>query len=382
MTVLRYDAAKRCCALAMTLVLMCVMALPAHAGAEFDSLADACAYLRECTENRDEYIVITLSEDAVNGYDDDALRTELVLAAPLLSRLFSTHRHLGGSVICEITPTYRAGVRMADAWSTGDLSALSAAEAQALQIAENISFRLREHCDSTLELERAIFDVLCANTTYVNTDTFATEYDTPIITATNALLYGEANCQGYSDAFYLLASLCGLEAGFQNGYDANGASHVWNTIRIDGNWYAVDVTAADSYDNETGEALVNYARFNAGLDMCKGKLSWPDMYQSADIIGTSDENYFFYSDLPGFGRAFDDMDLMCRYIYQQRAEHGYDKVYALLRSDAEFDMDRFHERLAHVVEDVFRHPRATSWRVWYWPNLDGSVCLLLHWNEF
>ena len=382
MTIKGYDICWRRCALALALMLVCALALPARAAHEFKSLDEAYEYLRVCTQRRDERIVLTLPASAVSAYDDDELRLQLVMAAPLLSRLHSTHIRTADSLTCEITPTYRAGVRMSDAWRSGDLSALSESEVRALQIAVELAIELKARYDTNLELEKAIFDELCSRLTYVNSAVFASDHDTPITTATNALLYGEANCQGYSDAFYLLASLCGIDVGFQNGFDSRGNSHLWNTICLDGNWYAVDVTAGDSGDGSTGEPLINYALFNAGIDACAGSLNWPTYYQSVELAPFSDDNYFFNAGPPNFGSSFDDIEALCRYLYDQRAGYGATEVYALLTNCAKLDLEEFNATLAHIVEDVYRHPRATSWRVWSWPQGEDSTCLLLRWNQF
>ncbi len=59
--------------------------------------------------------------------------------------------------------------------------------------------------------------------------------------ARGPLLYGMANCDGYSDAFYLCASLAGLEA-----RHICSGSHMWNMLRVGGKWYFVDATWCDA----------------------------------------------------------------------------------------------------------------------------------------
>ena len=66
-------------------------------------------------------------------------------------------------------------------------------------------------------------------------------------TAVGALIDGYAQCQGYSDAFYMLGRMCGLDVRIIGGsaIDKNGqwGSHQWNTITFnDGKTYFVDVT--------------------------------------------------------------------------------------------------------------------------------------------
>lgn len=367
----------RCGAALLALALSCALALSARADAAFDSLDGACEYLRASTVQRDEAICLTLTEGAARGLDDAGLRAEFIMAAPMLSRLYSTHTRSDGYIVCRISPVYRAGVRMVDAWRSGDLSALSEDERRALELALELASELGARCASPLELEKAIFDELCARISYSNDAAPSIERDDPLATATCALLRGEANCQGYSDAFYLLASLSGLEAGYQSGYDAQDMPHMWNTLRISDSWYAVDVTAGDSWGG--GEPLVNYALFNAGLDACAGCLSWPEHYQTAPIAPVSDENYFFNAGAPEFGASFDSLDALCRHICDRRAEYGDAYAYALLKGRSALDMGELDAAMARALESSPGQLRAGSWRACYWPRGE-AICLMLRWT--
>ena len=61
-----------------------------------------------------------------------------------------------------------------------------------------------------------------------------------------ALVEGFAVCSGYSSSFQLLATLAGLECITVRG-EANmiREEHAWNMVRLDGEWYCVDVTWDD-----------------------------------------------------------------------------------------------------------------------------------------
>lgn len=74
--------------------------------------------------------------------------------------------------------------------------------------------------------------------------------------AYGALIHGEAVCSGYTEAFLTLAESCGLEARKVLG-DVNGIPHTWNQVKLEGDWYHVDVTWEDpivngSVDNGLG----------------------------------------------------------------------------------------------------------------------------------
>lgn len=51
-------------------------------------------------------------------------------------------------------------------------------------------------------------------------------------------------CEGYAKAFLLLMSASGIDCGFVAGL-ANGGGHAWNQVKLDNEWYNVDVTWDD-----------------------------------------------------------------------------------------------------------------------------------------
>lgn len=64
-----------------------------------------------------------------------------------------------------------------------------------------------------------------------------------------AVLYGKAVCQGYAEAFSYFMYVLGIESEMVTGTANNGnglwIGHAWNKVKIDGNWYYVDVTWDD-----------------------------------------------------------------------------------------------------------------------------------------
>lgn len=70
--------------------------------------------------------------------------------------------------------------------------------------------------------------------------------------AYGALCLGTAVCEGYTEAYTMLARYVGLEVG-----TASGGNHKWNQVKIDGQWYNVDVT----WDGQEGYRDVIYSNF-------------------------------------------------------------------------------------------------------------------------
>ena len=61
-----------------------------------------------------------------------------------------------------------------------------------------------------------------------------------------ALVQGKAHCEGYSKAFSYLCNLAGIENVLVTG--ETYVPHMWNMVKLGGNWYHVDVTWDDPDD--------------------------------------------------------------------------------------------------------------------------------------
>lgn len=62
--------------------------------------------------------------------------------------------------------------------------------------------------------------------------------------------YYSAVCEGYAKAFQLLLNAAGIENVYVVG-NASGQGHAWNQVKIDEEWYNVDITWNDSYDRKS-----------------------------------------------------------------------------------------------------------------------------------
>lgn len=125
--------------------------------------------------------------------------------------------------------------------------------------------------DRQLQVATYIHDRLCRGIQYT-VDESVDEDDTAI----GALLNGEANCDGYADAFYLVGSLAGLTVTYQHGESLDDEdnywkdeTHLWNLLQLDGTWRLVDVTWDDSEQNG-----IEYTWFNIGLDRASRTHNW------------------------------------------------------------------------------------------------------------
>ena len=83
-----------------------------------------------------------------------------------------------------------------------------------------------------------IHDALTEMTDYnARAGSYKSEADGPLV-------YGEALCEGYSKAFMYLCQSVGIQCVCVAGYA--GEDHMWNMLRLDGEWYHMDTTWDDS----------------------------------------------------------------------------------------------------------------------------------------
>lgn len=95
-----------------------------------------------------------------------------------------------------------------------------------------------------------VHDWLINKTSYYTSDVeyeYIREADGPVI-------YGEAVCEGYSKAFMYFAQSMGYECVCVMG-GAGSVEHMWNMVKLDGQWYHVDVTWDDPIMSDGSQAL-------------------------------------------------------------------------------------------------------------------------------
>ena len=99
--------------------------------------------------------------------------------------------------------------------------------------------------DNEFDTAVAINDWLCAKVSYDNTFTY--------YSADAALLEGTCVCNGYCRAYELIATACGLQCDRALGTATSNSGatedHAWNVVRMDDQWYQVDVTWNDNNDD-------------------------------------------------------------------------------------------------------------------------------------
>ncbi|MGN1423756.1 MAG: chitobiase/beta-hexosaminidase C-terminal domain-containing protein [Oscillospiraceae bacterium] len=131
---------------------------------------------------------------------------------------------------------------------SGNLLSVSAAYSRTKSEAEQISKKfdaaaeevLSEAAKAASEYDRVkiIHDWLINKTEYKS---YGPVY---ISEADGAIVNGQALCEGYSKAFMYLAQAAGIPTICVSG-KSNGAGHMWNMVKLGGQWYHIDVTWDD-----------------------------------------------------------------------------------------------------------------------------------------
>lgn len=135
---------------------------------------------------------------------------------------------------------------------------------------------------ATGEYERELYihDLLCDTVTYFDDGEMC-------YTAYGALINNKAVCEGYSRAFQLLCRKIGIPCEPVYGSTEDGG-HMWNTVKIEGEWYLTDVTWDDSED------LLSRYYFNLTSDkMNEDHTESPTYNAVSDIDPESGEAYNF-----------------------------------------------------------------------------------------
>lgn len=185
---------------------------------------------------------------------------------------------------------YSAGENILQAIKKGDTSTLSSEELQAYNIANDFISNTLDKSKSPIEQERQIFDFICDKITYYNQDNPSEDYPR-FRSCIGGLCDGSANCMGYTDTFYLLSNMVGLDVSCASDHDM---LHEWNLITIDNKKYLVDTTFSDdSYLTNDGINGCTYKFFNAGMDLVSNYYTFKEDNPTNEIVSNCDENYFY-----------------------------------------------------------------------------------------
>ena len=145
--------------------------------------------------------------------------------------------------------------KIAEAYKTGDRSALNSFEADALDAALQLIESCTEEDMTVPEKELAIHDKFALSCRYDDEELNVFHSHSPHSSDPyGALVEGKAVCQGYAETYALLMDLIGVECRVVHGTNRKGNEHAWNLVCYEDSWYCVDMTWDDLDGNDsTGE---------------------------------------------------------------------------------------------------------------------------------
>ncbi len=138
-----------------------------------------------------------------------------------------------------------------EAFRSGDSSGLSEPEAKTLAAAQELIESCTGDDMSAVDKELAIHDELARqiyydyenlNPMHEHTEHSADSY--------GALVEHQAICTGYAESFSLLMNLIGIDSMVVNAHSSTGEEHAWSLLRLDGEWYACDMTWDDNHHTD------------------------------------------------------------------------------------------------------------------------------------
>lgn len=114
---------------------------------------------------------------------------------------------------------------------------------------------------------------------------YALDGDVNYYSSTGVLLNeGQAQCQGYSEAFTALCLLSGVESRVISGSSTFGfgeGAHAWNQVRINYIWYHIDVTWDDPIPDEPG--MIRYDFYLKSDSLMKQTHAWCPYFEECFV---------------------------------------------------------------------------------------------------
>lgn len=321
------------------ILLVSIMAVPACAAEPvFDNTVDLARYVLECANDLDTEFSFSYTaalDDEFADWDD---LTDLFANCGLYEWYHSKNTQTRHITISQIE--YRMGFRIARLVKMGREDLLTSTEQAVLMDAEWLVEESRMYAPSPFDLLVKLHDAVCYRAEYVYKTTELGSWDT----AYGVLGLGQADCDGYADTFYLVASLAGFDVGIQRGR-AGGESHIWNVLKWEGQWYHVD-TAWDELHYKDAPYLNDYRFLMAGSSLMD-EYSWNASLSPYDQAWNTDwDMYYYTTDQTGltYGAYYENVQDAANYIVYKRAKTGDGHMHVMLKGHDQ-DGVSFNERL-------------------------------------
>jgi transglutaminase/protease-like cytokinesis protein 3 len=152
------------------------------------------------------------------------------------------------------------------AWNGGDSSSLSAKNKKILEACTTVIDTLILEIMTEYEKEMAIHDWMISWADYdmeAASNAPDARPDPDNDNPYGLLFRKKAICRGYTVTFQLFMDMIGIECITVEGTSRDGGEpHAWNMVRLDGEWYCVDVTWDDPVGSGRVDAATSHRYFN------------------------------------------------------------------------------------------------------------------------
>ncbi|MBR5913709.1 MAG: hypothetical protein IKZ58_05065 [Selenomonadaceae bacterium] len=313
----------------------------------FNNLKSLVHYLTRCKYNLNTTVPVVLTNGFVPNFND-------ILLVGVFHWLKSTNYGSDGQntkMLYEIT-NY-PGERVAYAYRHNNTSFLNSEEIRLYNEAVKIVNEAKRNSPTQLRLELYLHNAITSRTKYYTESNM--KQNSRFTTAFGVLLDGRANCQGYSDAFYMLGTMCGFNVDKVSGY-GNNEAHVWNTITFGDRSYFVDVTFDDDSFNVAGTNYVGFIYFNIPTDIAGADHRWFVDYVPSNLQKYPDGRYFFYTQEyettngGWFGAHTNSAEDALRHIAYNIAKRGWKYSYVCAPYNATYAQINYS--LNHLLKDL------------------------------
>lgn len=207
---------------------------------------------------------------------------------------FSEHRQLIYSTELEYFP----GARIVSLARNGMLNKLTAQERALYDRAMQIVNRSKSMSADDYELVMNICTELASISRYQLCEDKNCANGCELDNAYGVLMRGIGECDSYTDAFYLIANLAGLDVHYQIGDSheqfssmTSDSTHIWNTVTLGENTYFLDMTWIDS-DQDTH--TLDLCWMLIGRDRAQYSHIWDDHTALKSIAPATSRQYFPY----------------------------------------------------------------------------------------
>ncbi|MCD7745035.1 MAG: leucine-rich repeat protein [Lachnospiraceae bacterium] len=204
-----------------------------------DTVEEAAVIVREAMVNRQETIVVYYQMETY----DSSIAKSIVSAALEHTGVADEGDYIsanyGGSSYL-ISRSLSGGIYYLTITCTMTYYTTAAQETEVTEKLETVMEGLDLDSKSDYEKISAIYEYICKNVTYDNTnledETYMLKYS-----AYAALINGTSVCQGYAALLYRMMLMAGIDARLISG-TGNGGGHAWNIVKLGDYYYNVDST--------------------------------------------------------------------------------------------------------------------------------------------